>query len=267
MSKLIEGRRAAFKVGYEALQDKALPVIAGLWTPDRRFVIVHGGGNAVTERATALDIPTQKIEGQRVTGERLLYQAVIPVFVGINQAVDRRLFELGIKDQDGRKKTHGINAQHLANTILFAERDENLGYVAKQPVIDHDLFEGLQEYGFTPVVAPLSRDKNALEQILNTNGDKAWAAFPGDAFSITTPEGVLDKNGTLVRVLTRDRAEAMIDRGEITDGMIVKVRSAVTAAESRQRSDLGDRVFITNSNGVQDVFDGRRAGTLVVAEG
>ena len=266
MSRVIEGRRAAFKVGYEALQDKALLVIAGLWTPESRFVVVHGGGNAVTARATELTIPTQKIEGQRVTDERMLYEAAIPVFTDINRAVDARLFKLGIKDKRGNKKTHGVTALHLANTILFAERDEKLGLVAKQPVVNYDLLEGLLEYGFTPVVAPLSRDKDDKRQILNTNGDKAWAAFPGDAFSITKPEGVLNKNDILVSRLTRDRAEDMIARGEITDGMVVKVRSALTAAETRQQSGSGERVFITNSDGIRDVFDGRTAGTLVLAE-
>ena len=58
----------------------------------------------------------------------------------------------------------------------------------------------------------------------------------GELVLLSDVTGVLDGKGNLIKQLTESEAEALIAQAVITDGMIVKVRAAFTAAKALGRS-------------------------------
>ncbi len=73
----------------------------------REVVLVHGGGEEVTARATALGLPTKKVDGQRVT-DRALLDVVVEVLAGrvngriVNALADAGVPAVGLSGLSGR---------------------------------------------------------------------------------------------------------------------------------------------------------------------
>ena len=83
-------------------------------------ILIHGGGNAATQLADRLGIPSKMIDGRRITDEEML-KIVTMVYAGlINKNIVARL-----------------QALHL-DAIGLTGADMNLIYAVKRPVKDID---------------------------------------------------------------------------------------------------------------------------------
>jgi acetylglutamate kinase len=81
-----------------------------------------------------------------------------------------------------------------------------------------------------PVVAPIGVGPDG--ETLNINADTFAAALASALKAkrlllLTDVEGVLDKNGQLIKSLTTAEAQALIDDGTISAGMIPKIESCM----------------------------------------
>jgi len=221
-----------------------------------RLVIVHGGGEEVTERAGALGLPTHKHQGQRITSAPML-EVVLEVLAG---RVNTRLV--------AALQSAGVPAVGLAGTSgrILGVRPAgtprgSLGFVGEPTVARVGLLRTLLDQGFTPVVAPVGID--ARGQVYNVNADLAASALAralrADLYLVTDVPGVLGASGRLLRRLTVAQARRMIGRGVASGGMIPKLEAASYALRA------GSLVWIGNLEGLSTRRRG--SGTLIAAAG
>jgi acetylglutamate kinase len=188
---------------------------------------VHGGGKDITDLASALNIPTRFVDGQRYTDEKMI-DVVLMVLAGkLNKEIVNLI------------NTNGGNAVGICgmdNGLLKARKttEKDLGLVGNVSFVNTGFLNLLLNNGMMPVVAPLAvGDDN---KILNINADLAAGAIATALKAeklvyLSDIEGVLvDKE--LVSSLTLSEAESLIERGAIHGGMIPKVRSAFATLDA-----------------------------------
>jgi acetylglutamate kinase len=96
--------------------------------------------------------------------------------------------------------------------------------------------------GKIPVVAPLA------EGPLNVNADEAAAALAVGLGAerivfVTDVPGVLER-GVVVPVVDADEAARLLDSGVLTDGIIPKLRAALTAAHLGVQAQIGETAVV-----------------------
>ena len=128
-------------------------------------ILVHGGGRTATEVAAQLNIPTQMVDGRRITDEEML-RVVTMVYGGlVNKQVVAQL------------QACGVNALGLTGADMDVIRSHrrqpvggvDFGFVGDVDRVDADRLSQLLDSGITPVVAPLTH--NGQGSLLNTNAD------------------------------------------------------------------------------------------------
>ena len=143
-----------------------------------RVILVHGGGPQSTELAEALDVPTQFIEGRRVTDEHSLEIAAMVLNGQINTRIpavcrDLGLPAVGISGVDAglirAKKRPPVDVKgHDAGPVDY-------GFVGDVISVDAGVLRTQLEGGFVPVISPLSADESGT--LLNINADTVAAAL------------------------------------------------------------------------------------------
>ena len=227
-----EGKTFVIKYGGAAMRDEHLKVsfaqdVTILRKIGINIIIVHGGGKDITDLASALNIPTRFVDGQRYTDEKMI-DVVLMVLAGkLNKEIVNLI------------NTNGGNAIGLCgmdNGLLRASKitERDLGLVGDVSYVNISFLNLLLSNGMMPVVAPLAiADDN---KILNINADLAAGAIATALKAeklvyLSDIEGVLvDKQ--LISSLTNAEAESLIERGAIHSGMIPKVRSAFTTLDA-----------------------------------
>jgi acetylglutamate kinase len=191
------------------------------------IIIVHGGGKDITELASALNISTRFVDGQRYTDEKMV-DVVLMVLAG---KLNKKIVNL--------INTNGGNAVGLCgidNGLLKAKRitEKDLGLVGDVKFVNTGFLNLLLNNGMMPVIAPLAVGDDNI--ILNINADLAAGAIATALKAeklvyLSDIEGVLvDKQ--LVSSLTHTESESLIERGAIHSGMIPKVRSAFATLDA-----------------------------------
>jgi len=247
------GEILVIKIGGSTLgsHDTTLRDVVSLHSRGLRPVVVHGGGNKVTEWLGRLGIETEFVRGRRVTDTETL-QVVIAVLAGL---VNKELVSSII--------AHGGNAVGLSGAdggLMRAEiREPDLGYVGEITQVDPAPVNALLDAGYIPVIAtsalgPSSADGNDT-QLLNVNGDTsaceiAVALKASRLIFLTDVPGVKDGQGAVLSTLTRSQAQTLMDSGVISGGMIPKVAACLHALPSVPTTQI---------------IDGRPTGALVEA--
>lgn len=227
-------------------------------------VIVHGGGPAISEMLTALQIETQFINGLRRTDEQVLDVVEMVLSGKINKQIVRRLGMIGAKALGVSGVDGGlIQAQPVGNAA-------EIGFVGDVAGVDATILQGMISMGYIPVVAPLGIDGQG--QRYNINADTAAgavASYLGAArmIVVTDVPGIMRTvNGSkqVLPVVTAREIDEMIASEEIYGGMIPKVRAAVQCIQGRVRE-----VVIVNGaepRVLSRVLNGEELGTRIVAE-
>ncbi len=205
----------------------------------RRLVLVHGGGAEVTRLSRALGVEPVFHEGIRITSEpemeivemvlagrinkRLvrLFQAAGLDAVGLCGA-DGGLFRGESLEAGGASGSNGTGANGASGA---ATRTGAIRTVCP------DLAELLLEQGYLPVLSSVCMDNTG--GALNINADAAALEIAVSLKSrslifLSDIPGIL-LGGRLAGSLTEAEALRAIEAGEITGGMIPKVRSSLDA--------------------------------------
>ena len=227
-----ESKTFVIKYGGAAMRDERLKAsfaqdVTILRKIGINIIIVHGGGRDITDLASALNIPTRFVDGQRYTDEKMV-DIVLMVLAGkLNKEIVNLI------------TTNGGNAVGLCgmdNGLLKAQRitEKDLGLVGDVSFVNTVFLNLLLNNGMMPVIAPLAVGED--NKILNINADLAAGAIATALKAeklvyLSDIEGVLvDKQ--LISSLTNAEAESLIERGAIHSGMIPKVRSAFTTLDA-----------------------------------
>jgi len=249
------------KVGGAVVEDAAqletlLDAFAGI---QGKKVLVHGGGRRATKVAEQLGIETKMVEGRRITDAPML-EVVTMVYGGL---VNKNLV--------ARLQARGIDAIGLTgadmNVMLAHKRPLrngiDYGFVGDVDKVDGDKLALLINQGITPVMAPLTHDKQG--NILNTNADTIAAETAialAKHFDVTLmycfeKPGVLanpDDDNSVIPEITPEAFEKYKADGTISGGMIPKIDNALSAIAKGVT-----KVVITKADAIAD----SKAGTVV----
>lgn len=218
-------------------------------------VIVHGGGQLITEWAAKLGHEVSFYEGQRVTCKNTI-DVVSSVQGGLlNSKITSYLYShnmqaIGLNGIDGGAFT--------ANQL-----DEKLGFVGK-PVVKNQLgwIVELLKQGFIPVFSSLCSDEKG--QIMNVNAD-LFAASLSIALSAESVLFFSDVDGVLLNkkmqsMLTIEEIKNGMSSGEINGGMIPKMNSCLELIEQGV-----SKIWIGNDfNEFKNISSNKKRGTWIV---
>lgn len=240
------------KIGGGALEGGALEDVRDLAHGGRPVVLVHGGGNRLTEMLAALEIESHFLEGLRVTDEAALEVAEMVYAGHVNKTLTRGLNSLGIP---------AVGISGTDGPTLHVSPISGLGRVGEVARVEPALIEALWAGGFVPTIAPLGL---GTEGAYNVNADAAAAALAvglgaKHLFLLTDVDGVL-ADGDLVASLTPEECERYVEKGLAVGGMVPKLRTASEAA----RGGVEARIVNGERRGVLlGALAGERIGTLV----
>lgn len=244
--KTFAGKTVVIKYGGAAMTDEALKRSVALDIILMRYVgmqpvVVHGGGPEISRAMEQAGLKPTFISGFRVT-DRETMKIVEMVMVGrINQELVALINSsggsaVGLSGKDGgliraRKAGPAATAEPATGTV---ESQVDLGFVGEIISVDERVLLALERDGFTPIVAPTGVDEAGVTYNINADlaaGAIAAALQAEKLVFLTDTDGVLDRNGTLLPTLSRQRVEQLIGDGVISGGMLPKVRACLAALD------------------------------------
>ena len=187
-------------------------------------IVVHGGGERVSQWLSRLGISTPYIQGLRVTDAETL-KVVVAVLGGlVNKELVAAISSLG-----GR----AVGLSGVDGNLLEARvKDPALGYAGEVVKVNPELLISILGAGYIPVIAPVSLQVPG--GLLNLNGDPAAGEIAAALgverlIFLTDVEGILDSPGRLIPRLSPDEARTLIASGVVSGGMIPKVEACLKA--------------------------------------
>jgi len=188
------------------------------------LVLIHGGGPRIAEWLNRMGFETHFHQGLRITpAEQMEVVEMVLTTLGKHLAdglSQRGRPSLALSGRDARL----LQAQPL-NPVL--------GRVGEVTQVNTDTLQKLLQAGLTPLLAPIGLDERGP---LNINADSAAGSVAGalrlPVVFLTDVAGVLrdpkDPSSRLPQ-LNQSQAEALIQEGTISGGMVPKVEAALNA--------------------------------------
>ncbi|MFM7625439.1 MAG: acetylglutamate kinase [Gammaproteobacteria bacterium] len=276
--RLYKGKTFVVKAGGGVFGDPAatralVEQIAVLHSLGIRVVFVHGGGPQLTEVTLKLGVPTQMIEGRRVTDAHSIDATAMVLSGLINTRILAACRELGVPALGISGVDAGLIQAHKRAPVKLQGSDAivDYGFVGDIDYIDTDVIRKLLDAGLMPVISPLSSDDAGT--LLNINADTVAAAIgaalgaeklvlctgaPGILSDINDPTSVVSY--TDLAGLAKLRSE-----GRINEGMLPKAKAIENAINGGVQ-----RVHVISYKApdaiLAEVFTNEGTGTLVVAD-
>ena len=258
-------RPIVVKIGGSTLgnHDTSLRDLVQLQEEGQEVVVVHGGGNVISQWMQRQGLAPKFVGGLRVTDAPSL-EIVVAVLTGlINKELVSLVHEFGGKSLG----LSGIDGGMVEAKIGNPE----LGFVGEVTSVNTEPIRAILDSGYIPMIAPLGvhvRDgsENAGSP-LNINGDTvagelAYALDAEQLVFLTDVTGVMDGGGRLRRRLDRRRANILFSSGVIQGGMIPKLSACLRALE---RSPVANIIDGRQPNALLECVRGNSTGTTIVA--
>lgn len=218
------------KVGGNDIDDSAflaefVAVVAEL-RQQSPLVIVHGGGKEIGSLHQRMGVDFEVIEGLRVTTDDSLRLVKMVLGGLVNNRLTRWLVNAGV-DALG---VSGVDAG-LVRVEPLRPGGQDIGFVGRVVEVRVDVLQRWLAAGFLPVISPVSLGIDGHSY--NVNADQVASGIAAAAgvrrlvFISNVPGVLID--GALAARLTVDEVAQQIASGQISGGMIPKVRSAVDA--------------------------------------
>ncbi|HUU66490.1 MAG TPA: acetylglutamate kinase [Methyloceanibacter sp.] len=233
-------------------------------------VVVHGGGPQIGALLERLNIKSEFKGGLRVT-DRETVDVVEMVLAG---SVNKEIVS-AINDQGGKavgicgKDANLMRAKRLERRVRDPDSNietvMDLGFVGEPALVEPHIIDVIIHSDLIPVVAPIGVGPDG--ETLNINADTFAAALAVALKSkrlllLTDVDGVLDKDGQLIRSMTTAEAQALIEDGTISGGMIPKIESCMDVI-----AEGVEAVVIINGKVphavLLELFTAHGAGTLI----
>jgi acetylglutamate kinase len=252
------GKTVVVKLGGSTLgsEDTTLQDIVLLKNLNIQPVLVHGGGNAITEWLGRIGKKAQFVRGLRVTDQETMDVVRMTLVGKVNTDLVSSLNALGVR-------AVGISGLD-SRTIEARQLSPDLGLVGEVTHVNLDLLSTLVQAGYVVVIAPIGSGEGG--QALNLNADTAAgeiaAALQAEKLiSLTDVAGVKDKDGRLISRVERAQAQELIQSGVIAGGMIPKVQACLRALDGVRRAHIIDgRVSHAL---VRELFTNGGVGTMI----
>ena len=201
-------------------------------------ILVHGGGKLATRLSEKLEIPTQMVDGRRITDRETL-DVVTMVYAGlVNKQIVAKLQAVGCN-------AIGLSGTD-ANVIPAVRRSPvpvDFGYVGDIEAckINSGFIATLLNAGITPVFCAITHDGEG--SLLNSNADSVASAVAVASASIAPVYmhfcfekigvmGDVDDPTSLIREITPPVYQELRQTGVVNKGMIPKIENAFRAVEA-----------------------------------
>lgn len=193
-------------------------------------VIIHGGGNAITDEMNLRNIPVEFVDGYRVTTEEAM-EVVKMVLVGqVNQELvgamnEHGTFSVGVSGSD-------------AGTIMAKQKAPELQRVGDITRINTTYLEDMIMADYIPVLASVALGEDGGYYNVNADaaaGHVAAAIGAHKIIFLTDVDGLyedFEDKDSLISRLSPKEAKDMIEQNKISTGMIPKLNSCVNAMEA-----------------------------------
>ncbi len=199
-------------------------------------IIVHGGGPEINKTLKVMNIPTQFVNGLRVTDEATM-TVVQSVLVG---TVNKEIVSMINKTGGKAVGLCGIDAKLIECEPEKAQvngESVDLGYVGKITNINAKVLETLAKDGYIPVVAPIGVGVDGHSYNINADtvaGELAATLKAEKLILLTDVPGIQSSSDhdDVIPFLSIEQTKEMINNGVITGGMIPKVLGCIKAAEA-----------------------------------
>ena len=115
----------------------------------------------------------------------------------------------------------------------------DIGFVGDIKSVEPAVVKALQDDQFIPVISSIGYGADGLAYNINADvvaGKMAEVLGAEKLLMMTNTEGVLDKNGNLLRSLSAKTIDALFADGTISGGMLPKISSALDAARNGVKS-------------------------------
>lgn len=275
----VGGKTIVLKYGGAALaatgregSDPILSEIVSLQAAGARLVLVHGGGQELSEMMRKLGKEAVFVDGLRVTDAETMALAEMVLAGRVNKGLVDRVQSLGGRAVGICGKDGGLL---LARKHLHRGgdgREADLGFVGEIVAVEPSIIRTLHGGGWIPVVAGIAPGVDG--KTYNVNADSAAAALAGrlgaDRFILLTDvPGVLADPGdprSLINELDTSRVREMIDAGAITGGMIPKLEACLSALSG----GAAEAWILDGRYGRalhEALFRGKSVGTRIVTRG
>ncbi len=202
-------------------------------------IIVHGGGKAISRAMEEAGIKAVFKNGMRVTDAETV------------KVVERVLCEEIATDICNKIQMRGGLPMKLEGPKIFTcekllsrsvtGEESDVGFVGNVTAVDAARIERYLREGYTPVISPVGKDTN--DQRYNVNADVAAAAVAKAVHArrlvyMSDVPGLLSNPkdpSSLISTLNVDDVAGLKASGVISEGMLPKVDSAVSAIKSGVR--------------------------------
>jgi acetylglutamate kinase len=233
-------------------------------------VVVHGGGPQIGSMLKRLAIESEFVDGLRVTDAATVEVVEMVLSGRINKGIVAAITAAGGRAVGLSGKDGGlIKAGKL--TRLRKDPDSNiesvldLGFVGEPTKVDPRVLEIFTQSDFIPVIAPIGLGENGETYNINADtaaGAVAIATQATRLLLLTDVEGVLDKNGALIKEMSVADAQARMADGTLTGGMIPKVETCIQAIEA----GVGAAVIVDGRAmhaTLLEIFTAHGSGTMI----
>lgn len=193
-------------------------------------IVVHGGKDAIDRQLALASKEVRRVEGLRVTPSDQIDHVEAALAGVVNGAIVRAICAQGAKAVGLTLCDGG-----MAKADRLRPGGADIGHVGAVASSDPHLVRTMLDAGYLPVIASIATGPGG--EALNVNADDAAAAVAGMVGAralvlLTGVAGVLDAAGAVISRIAMAEADAMIADGRIVDGMIPKIRAALTAARA-----------------------------------
>ena len=257
-------RPVVVKIGGSILgsHDTTLEDLVGLQRRGVRLVVVHGGGNIITQWMERQGTVPRFVRGLRVTDAKGL-EIVTAVLTGlVNKQLVASLLARG-------GKAFGLSG--VDGGLLEAQMaDRALGFVGEITKVNPLPVLQALEWGYIPLVAPVGIHHMDGSQyagsLLNINGDTvagelAYAIDAEKLIFLTDVEGVMDGAGRVIPRLDVRSARLLLNSGVVKGGMIPKLESCLRALERVPTTEILDS---RKPGALEECFAGGLIGTRIM---
>ena len=223
------GKTIVVKYGGNAMSD--LELFAGdvvlMRLVGMNPVVVHGGGPQISDLMRRLGKEPVFVEGLRVTDEETVDIVRMALLGKVNREVVGAInrhgdYAIGLSGED-------------AGLITVRQRDPRLGFVGDVSRINTTVIDRQLDEEFIPVVASIGVDTEG--QAYNVNADTVAGAI-AEALGaeklvyLTNVPGLygdLHDEESLISQISASELAAMMDGGSLSEGMVPKIASCVSA--------------------------------------
>ncbi len=222
------------KIGGSTLgnHDTTLEDLVALQKQGMSLVVVHGGAKVTSEWQARLGIPTNFVNGLRITDAETLKVVAAALGGLVNKELVVAIQALGGK---------AVSLSGCDGSLLRASvKSPELGYVGEIIAVDPTPLKLLLNAGYMPVVSPVSFGSvDGQTMLLNVNGDTAAgeiaAALAAEKLVfLTDVDGIYNGSGKVIPRLNLAEARHMLASSVASGGMVPKIEASFKALTTTQ---------------------------------